>query len=387
MDLDKLAFGTAGTALTVSNLDTGTVPVSNLNTNIFVGPDGIAFHRFSALADSLNLTEQIQRRALRFPAACCGTTLNGGPQGAGTAFWMTPDGTNFSAFLSSPMHRTRAIHRASCRFPGAGCFGPQLAAAAAALVWSLRARRTARFSLMRSFPPSRREQATNSDGACPGAVLALSGNTLYGTTAAGGAAANGTIYSLTTNGVTFSVLHHFSVLDSQTGTNADGAVPCGGVILSGDKLFGTASVGGAGGSGVVFSSSTNGGNFSTLHSFTPLDTLAATNADGAMPFGGLVLSGNRLYGTTSAGGQGGRGTIFSIQTNGSGFAVLHHFTATDPVTATNTDGALPGAALLLSSNVLYGTAAAGGSGAAGTVFAFNLSTRNYHHPQLRCCRG
>lgn len=143
--------------------------------------------------------------------------------------------------------------------------------------------------------------------------------------------------------------------------------------MSGDKLYGTASAGGAGGNGVVFSIGTNGANFATLYSFTPMDTLTATNTDGAIPFGGLVLSSNTLYGTTVAGGQGGRGTIFSIQTNGLGFTVLHHFTPTDSVTATNADGASPCATLILSSNVLYGTASAGGAGAAGTVFSLNTT--------------
>lgn len=222
-------------------------------------------------------------------------------------------------------------------------------------------------SIIRNFAVVSADEATNSGGASPSALLALSGGTLYGTTTAGGSAANGTIFSLTTNGATFSVLHNFSVLDSQAGTNLDGALSCGGLILSGDKLYGTASAGGAGGCGVVFSINTNGGNFIMLHSFTPMDTLTATNTDGAMPLGGLVLSSNALYGTTYAGGSSGHGTIFSIQTNGNGFTVLHHFTSTDPVTTTNTDGASPSAALLFSSNMLYGTAA--GAGAAGTVFS------------------
>jgi len=183
---------------------------------------------------------------------------------------------------------------------------------------------------------------------------------------------------LTTNGATFSVLHNFSLLDSQTGTNSDGAAPWGGLILAGGKLYGTASTGGAGGNGVVFSVDPSGANFATLHSFAAMDPLAATNADGAMPLGGLVLSGNTLYGTTPAGGQGGRGAIFSIQTNGLGFAVRHHFAAVDSATGTNADGASPCAALTLSSNVVYGTASAGGAGGAGTVFSLNTDGTRFN---------
>jgi len=163
------------------------------------------------------------------------------------------------------------------------------------------------------------------------------------------------------------------VLDSNTGTNADGALPYGGLILSGDTLYGTASAGGSSGAGVIFSVNANGSNFTTLHSFTPLDPLAATNADGAFPASGLALSNGVLYGTTYAGGYGGRGTVFSIQTNGVGFVVLHNFSATDPLTGTNSDGASPCSALALSGSNLYGTAAAGGAGAAGTVFSVSTN--------------
>src|SRR5439155_7669597 len=49
--------------------------------------------------------------------------------------------------------------------------------------------------------------------------------------------------------------------------------------------------------------------------FTPLSApfqLGGTNSDGANPFGGLILSGNTLYGTATYGGSSGRGTVFSL---------------------------------------------------------------------------
>jgi len=214
--------------------------------------------------------------------------------------------------------------------------------------------------------------ATNSGGASPNALLMVSGNTLYGTTTAGGAAGNGTVFLLSTNGSTFAVLHDFSALDSNTGTNTDGALPCGGLVLSGSTLYGTASVGGPGGAGVVFSLNTSGG-FTRLHSFTPLDSLVGTNADGAFPSSGLVLSNGVLYGTAMAGGAGGKGVIFSVGTDGLGFAVLHHFSATDPPAGTNPDGASPCAPLVLSGGYLFGTASAGGASANGTVFSVSTN--------------
>ena len=375
LDLDKFVFGTTGTAFAVSNLDSGNVPpVSPPLTNAFNGPDGIAFHRFSPLTSGINADGANPAAGVALVnGVLCGTTLNGGSQGTGTAFYMSADGSNFvtiRSFASAPDAGNPAGELA---FSGNGFFGTSFGGGSVGVGAVFVGQTNGSVSVLRSFTTVSADNATNSGGASPTALLALSGSTLYGMTTAGGAAANGMIFSLTTNGATFSVLRNFSALDSQAGTNTDGAVPWGGLILSGDKLYGTASAGGAGGNGVVFSISTNGANFATLYSFSPMDTLTSTNSDGAIPYGGLVLSNSTIYGTTYAGGLGGRGTIFSLQTNGLGFTVLHHFTATDSVTRTNTDGASPCAGLILSSNVLFGTASAGGTGAAGTVFSLNLT--------------
>ncbi len=382
LDFDKFAFGTAGLSFTVSNLDSGTLPTVNTNTgtgtNTFAGPDRIAFHRFSPLINGLNSDGANPAAGLALSGGVLlGTTLNGGSQGAGTAFTLSLDGTNFSTIRTFTNAPDAGGPQGEILLSGSKFFSTTFCGGVNGVGTVFTGQTNGNVSVLRSFTAVSADYATNSGGASPGAALALSGSMLYGTTTAGGAAANGTIFSLTTNGVTFSVLHNFSLLDANTGTNTDGASPQGGLVLSGDKLYGTASAGGAGGSGVVFSISTNGANFTTLYSFPPLDTLTATNTVGAMPLGGLVLSNGTLYGTSFAGGFGGRGTLFSLQTNGSGFAVLHHFTAIDPILATNTDGASPGATLLLSSNVLYGAASAGGAGASGTVFSYDLVSQQF----------
>jgi uncharacterized repeat protein (TIGR03803 family) len=307
----------------------------------------------------------------------CGTTVNGGGQGAGTLFYVTLDGTNFNSFRSFTNAPDGGNPEGELTVSGNGFFGTTFSGGSNGVGAVFVGQTNGTVSVVRSFSTVSTDNATNSGGASPTALMALSGNTIYGTTTAGGAAANGTVFSVATNGTGFSVVHDFSFLNSQTGTNGDGAIPWGGLVLSGGVLYGTASAGGGGGSGVVFSVATNGTNFTALYSFSPLDTLAATNADGAIPFGGLVLSNTTLYGTTFAGGQNGRGTVFSIQTNGSGFSVLHHFAATDPVTGTNTEGASMCATLIFSSNILYGAAAAGGTGAAGTVFAVNATNGQF----------
>ena len=52
--------------------------------------------------------------------------------------------------------------------------------------------------------------------------------------------------------------------------------------------------------------------FTTLHSFTAINPNTYANSDGANPVAGLILSGNTLYGTTVYGGSSGSGTVFSL---------------------------------------------------------------------------
>ncbi len=136
------------------------------------------------------------------------------------------------------------------------------------------------------------------DGALPdaGLVLDSSGN-LYGTTAGGGSAGYGTVFSLDTSSKNFNVLHSFS--------GTDGANPFADLVLdSSGNLYGTTFGGGSGSGGTVFKLNTSGSPFAVLYSFSGGD-------DGGKPHAGLVLdSSGNLYGTTF----GGYGTVFEIAT-------------------------------------------------------------------------
>ena len=193
------------------------------------------------------------------------------------------------------------------------------------------------------------------DGAVPLAGLVLSGNTLYGTTS-GSSNRYGTVFSLQTDGTGFKSLFTFTNVN-------DGSVPVGGLVLSGSTLFGTASHGGYARRGTIFSLSTDGTVFKTLYAFT-------NASDGSAPMASLLLSGTKLYGTASAGGSSGSGTIFAINTDGSSFQTLHTFT-------NGTDGATPLGALILSGTTLYGTASAGGAFGFGSVFSLNTSSLSF----------
>ena len=213
---------------------------------------------------------------------------------------------------------------------------------------------------------------TNGGGAYPYAHLILSGNTLYGTASEGGISNNGTVFALNTDGTGFTILHSFT-------NGSDGADPEGGLILSGSTLYGTTLGGGGSGEpGTVFALDTNGAGFRILHSFSQVvyDRAATTltNSDGTQPEGALILSGDTLYGTATAGGSSGDGTVFALNTNGTVFTTLHSFTAGVANGAgTNSDGAVPIGGLIIWGNTLYGTAYEGGSAGYGTVFALTLT--------------
>jgi uncharacterized repeat protein (TIGR03803 family) len=129
-------------------------------------------------------------------------------------------------------------------------------------------------------------------------------------------------------------------------------------------------------SGTVFKINTDGTGFTILRSFTTVPFNFPSNSDGALPNGGLALSGNSIYGTTWVGGSSGNGTVFAVQTDGTGFRTLYSFTVLSepPIDAgTNTDGANPDPGrLVLSSNTLYGITAYGGIGGNGTIFSISL---------------
>src|SRR6266403_894207 len=107
--------------------------------------------------------------------------------------------------------------------------------------------------------------------------------------------------------------------------------------------------------GLILTGQVTAQTFTNLYGFTG-------GSDGGAPYAGLILSSNTLYGTASGGGSSGNGTVFAVNTDGSGFTNLYRFTG-------GNDGGAPSASLVISGNTLYGTAAGGGSLGNGTVFS------------------
>ncbi len=161
-----------------------------------------------------------------------------------------------------------------------------------------------------------------------------------------------TVFKLNADGTGYTVLHRF------TGTGGDGASPGAGLIQGRDgALYGTA-FGGENGNATVFKLSTDGTSYTVLRRFT------GTGGDGAVPNAPLVQGNDgALYGTTGQGGAAGNGTVFKLNTNGTGYTVLYSFTGSGG------DGANPSAGLVQSSDgVFYGTTIWGGDLGLGTAF-------------------
>jgi uncharacterized repeat protein (TIGR03803 family) len=191
---------------------------------------------------------------------------------------------------------------------------------------------------------------------------------LYGTTQSGGSAGNGTLFAIKIDGTGFTNLHSFiGGSGSFPGiTNTEGATPSAGLVLTNNTLYGTAQYGGGSGNGTIFAVNTDGTGFRLLHTFTEASFPNLINSDGANPTSDLVLSGDILYGTASGGGSAGNGTVFNVGTDGTGFTTLYSFSLTSGTT--NNDGADPYAGLILSGNSVYGITLVGGSAGSGTLF-------------------
>jgi uncharacterized repeat protein (TIGR03803 family) len=292
-----------------------------------------------------------------------GTTPEAGPGGQGTAFKLTTGGGGFTV-LKSFSGTDGADPEAGLFLSGASLFGTTRAGGSdgGGTVFTVTTS-GAGFALLKSFPLS--------DGEYPYAPLVYAGGMLYGVASSGGTDGyDGTLFRIKADGSGFSVLRNFSY--------NDGSYPYGGLSLLGSTLFGTASSGGASGQGVLFSMNIDGSAFTLLRSFLPTVSDGAganTNFGGASPEG-VTLAGTIIYGTANSGGSGGSGTVFSMQTNGSAFTVLKDFSAGSADGKggyTNLDGVSPNAGLLLAGATLYGTTFYGGTNGLGTVFKVNTN--------------
>lgn len=286
-----------------------------------------------------------------------GTTDSGGPSGylsEGTIFKMNIDGSDYTilkAFTKSAEVRPDAgLILAGGTLYGATLFGGNIGDGA---VFRINTNGTG-YSVVASM--------NGLHGAYPYGGLAIAEGTVYGTTLQGGGVADyGVLYRVGTNGTGYGPVRIFTNIP-------DGASPYGALVVSGSTIYGTTLQGGTAGRGTIFKIETNGAGYAILKNFT------TNNADGISPVGGLLLQGEWLYGTASAGGNANSGTLFRVRTNGTSYTVLKQFSAASTTLyGTNSDGCYPLGTLVLNCHTLYGATYYGGNFGYGVVFSLNLA--------------
>ena len=116
--------------------------------------------------------------------------------------------------------------------------------------------------------------------------------------------------------------------------------------------------------GTVFKLQTNGSGFVVLKSLSGIN--------GSAPVAPVMeASDGNLYGTTYAGGISNAGTVFKLSRDGSNFSVLHHFTG-------GADSAnLSGSVIEGSDGYLYGTTMFGNATTRGTIFKVSKNGADY----------
>jgi len=310
-----------------------------------------------------------------------GVAQNGGTNGAGTVFKITASGkfTVLHAFsaVDANLHnedganplRTVVIGTdgnlyGTTRLGGLNTCGPRASGCGVAWVMSP----WGSFSVLHQF------QVTEGHAA---SLLEARDGFLYGCAVFPFAAAGaGTLFRMTPSGGHFEVLHRFSAVDA-SGNNTDGA-DCYEPLVETDPgvLYGSTTYGGANGNGAVFRYS-DGKGLEIVHAFSASNA-AGENADGVNPFARLTRGEDgALYSTASYGGANGNGVIYRIGGNGS-FKVLYTFSATNPITGSNVDGANPDYGVLVDGDSLIGMADYGGNGSVagaignGTLYRLKL---------------
>src|SRR5262249_15964166 len=152
----------------------------------------------------------------------------------------------------------------------------------------------------------------------------------------------GTVFKVNKDGTGHEILRSFSA------SGLDGQLPIGTLMRGSDgALYGVTVYGGANQSGTVFKINQDGSGYAVLHSFN------GSREDGSYANAGLTEGNNgALYGVTY---QSSYQTVFKLNKDGTGYTVLHRFNLSGD------DARNPEAGLLLASDRrLYGRTLSGG---------------------------
>jgi uncharacterized repeat protein (TIGR03803 family) len=276
-----------------------------------------------------------------------GTTSAGGASGDGTVFEVQAGSDSITTLAS--FNRTNGSTPASGLFEDSSgdLFGTTSAGGAfnEGTVFEVQAGSDS-ITALASF--------NGTNGADPhGGVVEDSNGNFFGATQYGGASNDGTVFEVKAGSDSITALTSFN------GTN--GSEPLGGVIEdSNGNLFGTTYNGGASDDGTVFEVKAGSGTITTLASFN--------STNGAFPEAGLIEDSNgNLFGTAELGGAPDKGTVFEVQAGSGTITTLASFT--------DTNGAFPTGALIEDSRGdLFGTTTSGGVSGYGTLFKLAVAS-------------
>lgn len=202
----------------------------------------------------------------------------------------------------------------------------------------------------------------------PQGKLVIIGNKIFGTTAYGPGSANyGYVYNYNLDSNSFSIRHEFICA-------TESCQPVNGMVLSGGKFYGMLGQdkGGPNNNGTVYSFDSVTNTVTRLFNFNGA-------SEGKYAGGIVTVVGNTIYGNCLAGGSiNNGGTLWQVQTNGTGFKVLHDFKGGFGY------GASANGAIIFSDSILYGTTWNDGDTfntpqpiTDGTLYSFDLRTNKY----------
>ncbi len=325
-----------------------------------------------------------------------GTTFDGGANGDGTVYKMTPSGTESVIYSFAGGSADGSTPYSGLVLGSDGNFYGTTGVGGSSSDGTI-------FQITPSGTETVLHNFTGADGKTPQCALVVGPDgSLYGTAQQGGTNNLGTIYKITLSG-TFTLLFQ---ADRTNGRDLTSAL----VLGSDGNFYGVATNGGPSVDGAVFQM-TPAGALTTLYSFS--------DTDGDDPFSSLVEgSDGSFYGATAYGGPSDDGIIFKVTSSGalttlhsgSGdgagvtcplllgtdgnfygmggggpnntgvifqltpggtLTTLYSFSADD---SSNTDGAYPGANDLTEAadGTLYGNVENGGIDDAGTIFKMTV---------------
>ena len=102
-----------------------------------------------------------------------------------------------------------------------------------------------------------------------------------------------------------------------------GAKPVDDGVVIGNQYFGTTNIGGVNGKGVLFRVNLDGTGFTKLKDFTTSEGQPGYQSYSST--GKLIVAGVQLYGTVAGGSDNWEGVLYRIDSSGSGFTKFFEF--------------------------------------------------------------